>query len=86
MGFVSQGPVVARLDGFTLTPVGPVTDRQMSVVVPASLLAAPRRFAVDVVNSSPGSIPSNVEGFSVVQPVDLTSCRLPLSIARRRRD
>ncbi len=76
-GFVSQGPVVARVDGFALTPVGTVTDRQMSVVVPASLLTSPRHFAVDVINSTPGSVPSNVEGFSVVQPVDLTSASCP---------
>jgi DNA-binding beta-propeller fold protein YncE len=76
-GFVSQGPVVARVDGFVLTPVGTVTDRQMSVVVPASLLTSPRHFAVDVVNSTPGSVPSNVEGFSVVQSVDLTSSACP---------
>jgi DNA-binding beta-propeller fold protein YncE len=76
-GFVSQGPVVARVDGFALTPVGTVTDRQMSVQVPASLLTSPRRFAVDVVNSTPGSIPSNVEGFSVIQAVDLTSAGCP---------
>ena len=76
-GFVSQGPVIARVDGFTLTPVGTVTDRQMSVVVPASLLTSARHFAVDVVNSTPGSVPSNVEGFSVVQPVDLTSAACP---------
>ena len=76
-GFVTADPVVARVDGFTLTPVGTVTDRQMSVVVPASLLTSPRHFSVDVVNSTPGSIPSNVEGFSVVQPVDLTSAACP---------
>jgi DNA-binding beta-propeller fold protein YncE len=76
-GFVAAGPVVARVDGFVLSPVGPVTDRQMSVVVPASLLGAPRHFSVDVVKSSPGSIPSNVEGFSVVQPIDLTSAGCP---------
>ncbi len=68
---------MARVDGFALSPVGTVTDRQMSVVVPASLLTSARRFAVDVVNSTPGSIPSNVEGFSVVQPVDLTSASCP---------
>jgi DNA-binding beta-propeller fold protein YncE len=76
-GFLSAGPVVARIDGFVLTPVGTVTDRQMSVVVPASLLTSPRHFSVDVVNSTPGSSPSNVEGFSVVQPVDLTSAACP---------
>jgi DNA-binding beta-propeller fold protein YncE len=76
-GFVSQGPVVARVDGFALTPVGTVTDRQMSVVVPASLLTSARHFTVDVVNSTPGSIPSNVEGFSVIQSVDLTSAACP---------
>jgi DNA-binding beta-propeller fold protein YncE len=76
-GFVSAGPVVARIDGFVLTPVGTVTDRQMSVVIPASLLTSPRHFSMDVINSSPGSSPSNVEGFSVVQPVDLTSAACP---------
>jgi DNA-binding beta-propeller fold protein YncE len=76
-GFVSAGPVVARVDGFVLTPVGTVTDRQMSVVIPPSLLTSPRHFSVDVVNSAPGSSPSNVEGFSVIQPVDLTSAACP---------
>jgi DNA-binding beta-propeller fold protein YncE len=77
-GFVTAGPVVARLDGFVVNPVpGSVTDRQMTVIVPPSLLNAPRRFAVDVMNSSsPGTV-SNVEGLSVVQPVDLTGTACP---------
>jgi DNA-binding beta-propeller fold protein YncE len=77
-GFVTAGPVVARLDGFVINPVpGSVTDRQMTVIVPPSLLNAPRRFAVDVMNSnSPGTV-SNVEGLSVVQPVSLTGTACP---------
>jgi YVTN family beta-propeller protein len=77
-GFVTAGPVVARLDGFVVSPVpGSVTDRQMTVVVPPTLLNAPRRFAVDVMNtSSPGTV-SNVEGLSVVQPVNLTGAACP---------
>lgn len=77
-GFVTAGPVVARLDGFVVSPVpGSVTDRQMTVVVPATLLNAPRRFAVDVMNtSSPGTV-SNVEGLSVVQAVNLTGAACP---------
>jgi DNA-binding beta-propeller fold protein YncE len=78
-GFVSGS--VGRLDGVTLTTIGPVTDRQMTVDVPASLLSAPRRFAVDVEN--PGNVISNAEGLTVVQFVDLatTSCPLPVPAA-----
>lgn len=67
---------VARIDGVTLAPIS-VTDRQMSVSVPASLLASPRRFAIDVTN---GGIISNAEGLSVMQYVDLTgtSCTNPV--------
>lgn len=70
-----QAGSVARVDGFILPAAGTVTDRQMNVVVPASLLTSPRRFAVDVIN--PDGSMSNTEGFSVVQPVDLTSAGCP---------
>jgi DNA-binding beta-propeller fold protein YncE len=72
-----QSGAVARIDGITLSPVGPLTDREMNVVVPGSLLTAPRRFSVDIQN--PGNSLSNAEGFSVVQFVDLssTTCALP---------
>jgi DNA-binding beta-propeller fold protein YncE len=76
-----QSGAVARVDGFVLPPVGTVTDRQMSVVVPATLLTGPRRFAVDVLN--PSGPPSNVEGFSVVQAVNLITpgCPSPAPMA-----
>ena len=74
-GFNSSS--VARVDGFILSPVGTVTDRQMSVVVPASLLASPRRFAVDVLNTTTNAGLSNVEYFSVVAAVDLTTPACP---------
>jgi DNA-binding beta-propeller fold protein YncE len=76
-----QAGSVARIDGVTLSPSGPVTDRQMSVVVPGALLGTPRRFSMDVQN--PDATVSNVEGFSVIQSVDLTSgsCATPTPAA-----
>jgi DNA-binding beta-propeller fold protein YncE len=73
-GFVGM---VARVDGFVLPAVGPVTDRVMNVVVPGTLLGAARRFSVDVVNPALASSVSNSEGFSVVKAVDLTSLACP---------
>ena len=72
-----NGTSVARVDGFILPPVGPVTDRQMNVVVPGVLLANPRRFAVDVLNTVGNAGISNVEYFSVVKAMDLTSPACP---------
>jgi DNA-binding beta-propeller fold protein YncE len=73
-GFTSGS--VARIDGVSLAPIS-VSDRQMSVSVPASLLGLPRRFSIDV---DSGGVISNAEGFSVVQYVDLTgtSCTNPV--------
>lgn len=75
--------MVARADGFPLATIGTITDRQMSVTVPATLLGSARRFAVDVVNPALPGVISNIEGFSVVQPVDLTSpgCASPMPSA-----
>jgi DNA-binding beta-propeller fold protein YncE len=72
-----NGSSVARVDGFILAPVGPVTDRQMNVVVPGVLLANPRRFAVDVQNTVGNGGVSNVQYFSVVKALDLTSPACP---------
>jgi YVTN family beta-propeller protein len=74
-GFNSSS--VARVDGFILSPVGTVTDREMNVVVPGTLLANPRRFAVDVLNTATNAGLSNVEYFSVVKAVDLTTSGCP---------
>jgi DNA-binding beta-propeller fold protein YncE len=73
-GFTSGS--VARIDGVSLAPIS-VSDRQMSVSVPASLLGAPRRFSIDV---DSGGVISNAEGLSVIQYVDLTgtSCTNPV--------
>jgi DNA-binding beta-propeller fold protein YncE len=68
-----NGSSVARVDGFILSSVGPVTDRQMNVVVPGTLLGNARRFAVDVLNTAANAGLSNVEYFSVVRAVDLTT-------------
>jgi DNA-binding beta-propeller fold protein YncE len=72
-----NGSSVARVDGFILSTIGPVTDRQMNVLVPGTLLANARRFAVDVLNTSTNAGVSNAEYFSVVKAIDLTSPGCP---------
>ncbi len=60
-----------RLDGVSIGS-GSVSSggRQLDITIPASFLAAPRRFALDVVN---GGTNSNALGFTVAQSVDLSS-------------
>ncbi len=76
-GFVSGSLV--RLDGAPLPAPTPssITDRQLSVTVPANFLAAPRRFALDVLN--PDGRRSNATEFTVIQAVDVrgTGCAAP---------
>ena len=76
-----QAGAVARMDGVTLAPSGPVTDRQMTVSIPGALLGSPRRFSIDVQN--PDTSVSNVEAFSVVQAVNLSTaaCATPAPAA-----
>jgi YVTN family beta-propeller protein len=66
-----------RLDGATIGS-GSVSNggRQLDITIPASFLAAPRRFALDVVN---GGTNSNAIGFTVAQAVDVTGtgCAAP---------
>jgi YVTN family beta-propeller protein len=73
-GFTSNS--VVRLDGTPLPAPTGVTDRQLSVTVPAAFLSAPRRFALEVVT---GSTHSNVADLTVLQSVDVTSsgCSVP---------
>jgi DNA-binding beta-propeller fold protein YncE len=73
-GFVGK---VARIDGFVLPAVGPVTDRVMNVSVPGTLLGSARRFSMDIVDPAVPSSVSNSEGFSVVKAIDLTSLACP---------
>lgn len=74
-GFVAGS--VVRLDGTPLPTPSSVSDRQISVTVPASFLVGPRHYALDVLN--PGGVHSNVTDLTVVQPVDVTStgCTAP---------
>jgi DNA-binding beta-propeller fold protein YncE len=65
-GFTSAS--VVRLDGTPLPTPTSVSDRQLTVTVPASLLGSPRRYALDVVT---GTTHSNVVDFAVLQSVDL---------------
>jgi DNA-binding beta-propeller fold protein YncE len=81
-GFV-PGTLV-RLDGVALAAPSSVTDRLLSVIVPATLLSGPRRFVVDV--QDPSGELSNVLELAVVQPVDLvgaggSSCAAPAPAA-----
>lgn len=60
-----------RLDG-TNVPTAFVSDRVLTVTIPAiPFLAAPHRFAVDVVTG--GGVTSNATDFFVIKAVDLTS-------------
>jgi DNA-binding beta-propeller fold protein YncE len=77
-GFV--GGSVVRLNGVPLPLPSSVTDRQLTVTVPAAFLAAPKLYVVDVQN--PGGLLSNVLNLTVVQPVSLVgaggaSCTAP---------
>ncbi len=81
-GFVVGSQV--RLDGVPLAPPAGVSDRQLTVLVPAALLAGPKNFVVDVLN--PGGVLSNVLQLTVVQAVDLVgaggaSCTAPAPAA-----
>jgi DNA-binding beta-propeller fold protein YncE len=70
-GFDSSTQV--RLDG-TAIPSGDVSyvsNRVLKFTVPASLLSAPHRYAVDVVNGS--GVRSNVTDFFVIKAVNMTS-------------
>lgn len=81
-GFVVGSEV--RLNGVSLAPPSSVTDRQLTVLVPAALLSGPQNFVVDVLN--PGAVLSNVLQLTVVQAVDLVgaggaSCTAPAPAA-----
>ncbi len=81
-GFVSGSLV--RLNGVPLAPPSSITDRQLTVTVPAALLAGPSRYVVDVLN--PGGTQSDVLELGVVQAVDLVgagggSCTAPAPAA-----
>lgn len=69
MGFVNGS--VVRLDGVGLQTTF-VSNRQLTAIVPPSLLSAPHRFALDVQNS--GASVTNAEDFTVEQSVDVTGC------------
>ena len=63
-----------RLDGQGL-PAGNiqfVSSREIDVTIPASFLAAPRRYAMDVVNGA--SVASNVTDFTVLEAVPVPAC------------
>ncbi len=62
-----------RLDGQTLAGATTfVSSREIDVTIPASFLAAPHRYALDVVNGS--NIPSNNTDFTVIESVPISAC------------
>jgi DNA-binding beta-propeller fold protein YncE len=71
-GFTTSPTV--RLDGIPVQPQS-ATDREITVVVPPSLLTSARRFAVDVLV---GANVSNASDFTVTQSIDVsTGCSTP---------
>jgi DNA-binding beta-propeller fold protein YncE len=77
-GFSSSSAV--RLDGTVLSTTF-VSDRELTSIVPPSLLMNARRFAVDVLDPNSSTV-SNVSDFTVVQSVDVgspsTGCTAPM--------
>jgi DNA-binding beta-propeller fold protein YncE len=71
-----SGNTVVRLDGNPLLPTS-VSDREMTVIVDPAMLKSARRFALDVLDQSSGTV-SNASDFTVVQSVDVsTACSTP---------
>ena len=65
-----------RLDGNPIPSAGAfVSARHLKVTIPASYLALPHRYAVDVVNGS--GVQSNATDFFVIKAVDLTGVCAP---------
>jgi DNA-binding beta-propeller fold protein YncE len=62
---------LVRLDGQSV-PATFVSAREIDVTIPASFLTAPRRFALDVVNST--GVISNSTDFSVIEAVPIPAC------------
>ena len=62
---------VVRLDGQSV-PATFVSAREIDATIPSSFLAAPRRFALDVVNST--GVVSNSTDFSVIEAVPIPAC------------
>ncbi len=49
-----------------------MSNREIDVTIPASFLAAPRRFALDVVNSA--NVVSNSTDFTVLESIAIPAC------------
>jgi DNA-binding beta-propeller fold protein YncE len=62
---------VVRLDGQSV-PATFLSAREIDATIPSSLLTAPRRFALDVVNST--GVVSNSTDFSVIEAVPIPAC------------
>lgn len=80
VGFGFASGAVARLDGTSICPTCTTVSangRQATVTIPGAMLAAPRRFSLDVMNL--GGTVSNEESFTVIGavPVGLN----PMSVA-----
>jgi YVTN family beta-propeller protein len=73
---LDQTPLVTTGVPGTCTAAAPITCRQLSATVPASMLTTARRFAVDV--EAAGNV-SNVAGLTVIQAVPVGSS--PVGVA-----
>ncbi|HEV2298464.1 MAG TPA: YncE family protein [Candidatus Acidoferrales bacterium] len=79
-GFASgASPASVRLDGTSVPTTVSSNGRQATATIPNSMLNAPRRFALDVMNPGAGVTTSNEENFTVIGavPVGLN----PMSVA-----
>lgn len=66
-GFASGA--VVRLDGTAIPTPAPANDREIDVTIPASFLAFPHRYALDVIS---GGVQSNASDFIVVKAIDFS--------------
>jgi DNA-binding beta-propeller fold protein YncE len=62
---------LVRLDGQSV-PATFVSAREIDATIPSSFLSAPRRFALDVVNST--GVVSNSTDFSVIEAIPIPAC------------
>jgi DNA-binding beta-propeller fold protein YncE len=62
---------IVRLDGQSV-PATFLSAREIDATIPSSFLTAPRRYALDVVNST--GVVSNSTDFSVIEAVPIPSC------------
>lgn len=80
---LDQTPLVTTPVAGTCTTTAPITCRQLTAVIPASMLGAARRFALDVQNPSTGGV-SNIEDFTVIQAIPVGNAPVGVAVDSER--